>query len=99
MFGIEGDINDLGFKEEFSPGFLLGGLGAEGYLDAFATIRGSVGYAFGRWLPYVTVGVALGEVETDEHVFAESELQTGYAVGGGLQNAFNSNWTARAEYL
>ncbi|WP_245261455.1 outer membrane beta-barrel protein [Mesorhizobium sp. L103C131B0] len=62
-------------------------------------MRGSVGYAFGRWLPYVTVGVALGEVETDGHVFAESELQTGYAVGGGLQNAFNSNWTARAEYL
>lgn len=100
VFGIEGDINYLGFKEEFSPGLGLG-LSAEASLDAFGTIRGRVGYAFDRWLPYVTAGVAMGEVEIDEHVFGENEskFQTGYAVGGGLEYAFNSNWTARAEYL
>jgi hypothetical protein len=43
FFGIEGDINYLGFKEEFSPGANLGGLGAEASLDAFGTIRGRVG--------------------------------------------------------
>jgi outer membrane immunogenic protein len=43
----------------------------------------------------------MGEVKIDEHVFgaSESKFQTGYAVGGGLEYAFNNNWTARAEYL
>ncbi|SDA50203.1 outer membrane protein [Mesorhizobium qingshengii] len=101
VLGVEGDINYLGFKKEFSPGLGGGELGAEARLDAFGTIRGRVGYAFDRWLPYVTAGVAMGDVKIDEHVFsaAESKFQTGYAVGGGIEYAFNSNWTARAEYL
>jgi outer membrane immunogenic protein len=43
----------------------------------------------------------MGEVKIDEFVFgaSESKFQTGYVVGGGLEYAFNNNWTARAEYL
>ncbi|TPI66873.1 porin family protein [Mesorhizobium sp. B3-1-3] len=101
VLGIEGDINYLGFKKEFSPGVGGGGLGAEASVDAFGTIRGRVGYAFDRWLPYVTAGVAMGDVKIDEHVFgvARTKFQTGYAVGGGVEYAFSNNWTARAEYL
>ncbi|QKC93960.1 outer membrane protein [Mesorhizobium sp. NZP2298] len=101
VLGVEGDINYLGFKKEFSPGVDGGGLGAEASVDAFGTIRGRVGYAFDRWLPYVTAGVAMGNVKIDEHVFgaAETKFQTGYAVGGGAEYAFNNNWTVRAEYL
>ena len=101
VLGVEGDINYLGFKEEFAPGFGGGGLGAQASLDAFGTIRGRVGYAFDRFLPYVTAGVAMGNVKIDEHVFSETEtkFQTGYAVGGGAEYAFNNNWTVRAEYL
>ncbi|ESZ26513.1 porin [Mesorhizobium sp. L2C066B000] len=99
VLGIEGDINYLGFKDEFSPG--AGGLIAQARLDAFGTIRGRVGYAFDRWLPYVTAGVAMGNVKIDEFVFGatETKFQTGYAVGGGAEYAFNNNWSFRAEYL
>ncbi|ESZ64659.1 MULTISPECIES: outer membrane protein [unclassified Mesorhizobium] len=97
VFGIEGDINYLGFKQEFDDG----GLFARASLDAYGTIRGRVGYAFDQFLPYVTAGLAVGNVKIDEHVFNETEtkLQTGYAVGGGAEYAFNNNWTVRAEYL
>ena len=101
VLGVEGDINYLGFKEEFAPGFGGGGLGAQARLDAFVTIRGRVGYAFDRLLPYLTAGVAMGNVKIDEHVIgaAETKFQTGFAVGGGAEYAFSNNWTVRAEYL
>ena len=101
VFGIEGDINYLGFKKEFSPGAAGGGLVAKASVDAFGTVRARAGYAFDRWLPYITGGVAIGNVKIDEHVFGESksETQVGFAVGGGLEYAFSDHWTARAEYL
>ena len=64
-----------------------------------ATFRGRLGYAFDRWLPYITGGGAYGNVKATVNVPAfgiaasASNNQLGWTVGAGLEYAFLSNWT------
>ena len=70
-----------------------------------ATFRGRIGYAFDRWLPYITGGGAYGNVKATVSVPAfglaasSSNNQLGWTVGAGLEYAFLSNWSAKIEYL
>jgi outer membrane immunogenic protein len=79
---------------------------------SFGTVRGRVGYAFDRWLPYVTGGFAWQNVSASETFLAPlmaggiaqagangSRTLGGYAVGGGIEAALWENWTAGVEYL
>jgi outer membrane immunogenic protein len=90
-------------------------------LDYLGTVRGRLGYAFDRVLVYGTGGFAYGETSFGQSIVAgnannlllwsgsRSGMQTGYAVGGGIEyalptasflNPFNSSAvTIRAEYL
>lgn len=75
-----------------------------------ATIGGRVGYALCRWLPYVTGGVAFGDVELDQEIIqhdtsfpfreggSKSETNVGWFVGGGLEYALTNHWRVRAQY-
>jgi outer membrane immunogenic protein len=72
------------------------------------TVGGRVGYSFCRWLPYVTGGVAIGDVDFDQtarqHVIffrqggSTSETQVGWMVGGGLEYALTNHWRVRGQY-
>ena len=68
-----------------------------------ATFRGRLGYAFDRWLPYITAGGAYGNVKatTDPGpgLASASSSQFGWTGGVGLEYAFLGNWTAKIEYL
>ncbi len=73
--------------------------------DWLATFRGRVGYAFDRWLPYITGGGAYGKVNATIEVPAfgllasSSHNQLGWTIGAGLEYAFMGNWSAKIEYL
>jgi len=68
------------------------------------SLRGRLGIAFDRVLVYGTGGWAFGEFEdsyvTPGSIFAESVSSTrnGWTAGGGVEFAFWTNLTARAEY-
>jgi outer membrane immunogenic protein len=65
-----------------------------------ATFRERAGYAFNRYLPYVTAGLALtGETWTVNGVGSKSGIRTGAAVGGGMDVMICDNWSVRGEYL
>ena len=70
-----------------------------------ATFRGRLGYAFDRWLPYITGGGAYGNVKATASLpiaglaASTSNNQFGWTVGAGLEYAFLGNWTAKLEYL
>jgi outer membrane immunogenic protein len=75
-------------------------------LDWFGTVRGRVGYAIDRWLPYVTAGWAYGHGTISGSTsggftttFSGSSTYSGWTVGGGLEWAFMDHWSAKAEYL
>ena len=65
-----------------------------------ATVRGRVGYAFDRFLPYITGGLAVGDIKASRPGFAGGDdTNVGWTVGGGLEFVIAGNWTAKAEYL
>jgi outer membrane immunogenic protein len=71
----------------------------------FATVRGRLGYAMDRWLPYVTAGTAFGNFKATNFNFAPpnrdgaTATPFGWTAGVGLEYAFMGNWSAKMEYL
>jgi outer membrane immunogenic protein len=102
VYGIEGDFDWSGVKGSVSCG---GVATCETSNTWLATFRGRVGYAFDRWLPYVTAGGAYGNVKATVSVpvaglsDSVSRSKFGWTAGVGLEYAFLGNWTAKLEYL
>jgi outer membrane immunogenic protein len=85
------------------PGALLVPRAVLGTLDWYGTFRGRLGYAVDRTLFYVTGGLAYGEGSLKNNICGSgllncnSNIRTGYSVGGGVEYAFTNSWTARIE--
>jgi outer membrane immunogenic protein len=74
------------------------------------TVAPRFGYALGRWLPYVTGGLAVGDLEFEQEIdFIDdapdnfegghkSQTNVGWMVGGGLQYALTDHWSLRGQY-
>lgn len=108
VLGIEGDgswadIN--GSTSGAASGCGGGGGTCSAKLDAFGTVRGRLGYAFGNVLPYVTGGLAIGDIHGAESgglgtAFGSgSSTVTGWTVGGGIEWMVVPHWSVKAEYL
>jgi outer membrane immunogenic protein len=115
LLGIEADISYTDFRETTNVRTLpLAGAGTllntfSTRLDYLGTVRGRLGYVFDRTLIYATGGLAYGDVRNSVDFFGpanqlqftgtNSSIQTGYAVGGGIEHAFQPNWTIKGEYI
>jgi outer membrane immunogenic protein len=65
-----------------------------------STVRGRLGYAADRFMPYVTGGAAFGDVKaTGPGLSGTDTTNAGWTVGGGIEFAIAGHWTAKAEYL
>jgi outer membrane immunogenic protein len=96
VFGLEGDIDwsDLRLNRNCNA------FSCETRNNWLSTVRGRAGYTFDRFMPYVTGGVAFGDVKTSVAGVGESNTnKTGWTVGGGLEVAIAGPWTAKVEYL
>jgi opacity protein-like surface antigen len=69
--------------------------------DYAASARIRLGYALGRFLPYLTAGGtgADAKISATDGPVSQSDFQLGWAVGAGLEYALNKHWSLRAEYL
>jgi outer membrane immunogenic protein len=68
--------------------------------DWLVTARGRLGYSFDRFLPYITGGLAAGDIKATTPGFAgASQTNLGWTVGVGVEVAIVANWSAKAEYL
>jgi outer membrane immunogenic protein len=79
-----------------------------------ATFAPRIGYTFCRWMPYVTAGLAVGELDYSQNIvnvlspalgpytFSEgaskSETNVGWMVGGGLEYSVTDHWRVRGQY-
>jgi outer membrane immunogenic protein len=68
------------------------------------SLRLRSGYAFDRWLPYISAGVSfasMGLYYTNDigDAYSKSTAQTGWVLGGGMEYGFLDNLTGRLEYL
>lgn len=95
VFGLEGDLDWANVKGSGT----CGGLSCETKNDWLGTARGRIGYAFNRVMPYVTGGLAVGNVKTSTTLGSNDETRAGFALGGGLEANIVGPWTAKIEYL
>ena len=97
VFGLEGDLDWSNVRGSSACGV---GLTCETRNTWLGTARGRVGYAFDRFMPYVTGGLAVGGVKNSISGFGDTTTtKAGYALGGGIEAALTGPWTAKVEYL
>lgn len=118
VFGFEGDFSWLGKKNATSTGTMsLGPYGTtyrattfrESRVDAVATFRGRFGYDFNGTMPYVTMGLALGQIKSTWSFngvtnytstvtsISKTSWEPGFVVGGGVEQKLTGNWSIRAD--
>jgi len=103
VFGIEADWS-WGHVDGSSGDTVDFGCGTcRTSVDSIGTVRARLGYAFDRFLPYVTAGVAFTEyrasVGAPPDFHEDSWTRATFAGGAGLEYGFYGNWSAKAEYL
>jgi outer membrane immunogenic protein len=92
VFGLEGDINISNSDDTFAPWKFSN--------PWFGTLRARAGVAaWNNTLFYVTGGVAFGGLEAERWGLDESRSHVGWTLGGGVEYAFNPNWSVKGEYL
>ena len=96
VFGLEGDIDWSNIRGS-SP---CAATGCEARNSWLGTARGRIGYAMDRVMPYVTGGLAIGDIRTTVTGIGSGDTtKTGWTLGGGLEAAIAGPWTAKIEYL
>ena len=96
VFGLEGDIDWSGVKGSSTCAV---GVSCETKNDWLGTARGRIGYAFNRVMPYITGGLAVGNVKASTSLGSTDETRAGYAIGGGIEANIVGPWSAKIEYL
>jgi outer membrane immunogenic protein len=97
VFGIEGDLDWSNIRGSSACGV---GLSCSVRNNWLGTVRGRLGYAADRFMPYVTGGAAFGDIKTSVAGFGDSsQTKAGWTVGGGIEAAIAGPWTAKIEYL
>ena len=98
VWGLEADA-DISFIKG-STTVNCAGAGCETRNRWLATGRGRIGYAWDRFLPYLTGGVAFGDIKmTNPAGASETKTKVGWTAGAGLEYAFMGPWSAKIEYL
>ena len=96
VFGLEGDMN----WSHFQGSTPCGATTCETRNDWLGTVRGRVGYAVDNFMPYVTGGLAVGNIKTSiAGVGSSNATKAGWTVGGGVEAHISGPWTAKLEYL
>jgi outer membrane immunogenic protein len=95
VWGLEGDFD---YSTMHGDAACPGG-GCSTRINWLATGRARIGYAFDRFLPYITGGAAFGNVRMQHGAAVDHDNQLGWTAGAGLEWAFLGAWSAKIEYL
>jgi outer membrane immunogenic protein len=97
VFGVEGDL-DWAFLSDSVA--CAAATTCQTKSNFFGTLRGRAGYAFDRIMPYLTGGLAVGNIVANRSSFiGSSDTNAGWTIGVGVEAAVWQNWTAKVEYL
>ena len=111
MLGIEGELGYLRLTgSAIDPFDVLGFPSVTSNTrigDWYGMVTGRLGYAWDRAMVYVKGGVAFVDVETTVtdplfnpgFVASTSDSAATWTVGGGIEWAFDWNWSVKAEYM
>lgn len=106
VVGAEGDFAfaDLQDNDSLASPLPLPGQSLDVDVNWTAAVRAKLGYAAGRFLPYVAGGVAFADVDHEgfsapnASAGGGSDVFVGWTIGAGVEYAFTDNVIVRAEY-
>jgi outer membrane immunogenic protein len=98
VLGLEGD---LAWAEIEGDSTTNCAAGCFTEIDAIGTARVRLGYAFDRFMPYITGGAAFADVEVgqDGTPFGNDDWLFGWTAGGGVEVGITPNLSFKAEAL
>ena len=97
VLGAEGDLDWSRFSGTDNSPLCPGCSTSDHWLS---TVRGRLGYSFDRVMPYVTGGLAVGDIAAAAPGLPGAvSTNAGWTVGAGVEVALPGNWSAKAEYL
>jgi len=106
VLGVEGDLDFTSAAGSFNyPGFFGGVATHSTSFPFFADVRARVGVAVDRFLPYVTGGVVVANLNNslvDPSVpfsLNRGSSATGWILGAGVEYAIDNHWSVKSEYL
>jgi len=67
-------------------------------VTSIESISGRLGLAMGRWLPFVTGGLATAQNTVNVNGHTDTQTHSGWLVGGGLAVALGQNWSLWTQY-
>ena len=101
VFGLEGDAA----WSDVSADFVTADPEWHAELNWLVTVRPRVGIAFGRVLPYITGGLAIGEIDLSsfDNVAppgggSDTNTHFGWTGGGGIELGLTQNISLKGEY-
>ncbi|MGQ3672109.1 outer membrane protein [Xanthobacter sp. TB0136] len=99
--GVEADFEFTDIKNKGNILFNgpLNGSSVSQKVDYFGTIRGRLGYAMDRFMPYITGGAAWAKMGHSDGWIDQSDTKWGWTIGAGMEYALTNNWTVKGEYL
>ncbi len=103
VIGVEADASLAGIDGSSGSTVTFGCAGVcATEIDFLATIRGRLGYSMGYFLPFVTGGLAIANIDGSigtPVLASSSTTETAAVVGGGVEIAINNQWSAKIDYL
>ena len=100
VLGLEGDIDWAHLTGTNASAGCVAGCTTSDLDELHPRMRVRLGYAFGGIMPYVTGGLAVGDIKAATPGFpGATETNAGWTAGGGIEFALPGNWSAKAEYL
>jgi outer membrane immunogenic protein len=98
VFGVEADLDWADIDGNANCAAVAGP--CETKASWLGTVRGRLGYAADRFMPYVTGGAAFGKVKaTVPGIGSASDTRIGWTLGAGVEYALTDRWSWKAEYL
>ena len=98
VYGLEADLAWSGIEgNKTAPCILPRGCYTD--MDAFGTVRGRVGIAFDRVMPYLTAGAAFADMTVGQPGFSSTGWVSGWTAGGGVEVGITDKISFKAEAL
>jgi outer membrane immunogenic protein len=95
--GIEGDVDWADIYNTTTQACPAGCKTSDSWLS---TVRGRLGFAADRFMPFVTGGLAVGDISASSPGLpGATTTNAGWTIGGGIEMSLIGNWSAKAEYL
>jgi outer membrane immunogenic protein len=107
VLGLEADIQATGQSSSWTASGGGNTVTETDKIPYFGTVRGRLGWAIDRWMPYVTGGWGYGGFSSSltgtggggSVAFSSSQSHSAWVLGVGVEAALVGNWTWKIEYL